>query len=421
MAWSRTCGGMDGTTFPAATTSRLIEYEGEPAFVTSVVDLTEQRAAEAEIQRQRETLHQSEKLAALGALLAGVAHELNNPLSVVVGYSSMMQELAQDDASRQRAARVHAAAERCARIVKTFLAMARSRPPEYGPVRLSEVAENALELAGYGLRTADIEIVREFPPELPQVWGDSDQLHQVMTNLIVNAQQALLQLAPPRRLWLRLRQEGDEVIIEVEDNGPGMPAEVRKRIFEPFFTTKPQGVGTGVGLSVCLGIVTAHGGRIDVDSRPGHGTRFAVVLPLPEAVPGPEPAATPIAALPVRGRVLVVDDEPEIAELVAEHLRRDGLTVEVVASGSKALLRLQAETFDVVVSDLRMPDLDGPALVAALRELHPELARRVVLITGDALGAEFNEAIREAELPVFEKPLDIAALRGEVRRLLVAA
>ena len=286
MASSRTCGGMDGTTFPAATTSRLIEYEGEPAFVTSVVDLTEQRAAEAEIQRQRETLHQSEKLAALGALLAGVAHELNNPLSVVVGYSSMLQELAQDDASRQRAARVHAAAERCARIVKTFLAMARSRPPEYGPVRLSEVAENALELAGYGLRTADIEIVREFPPELPPVWGDSDQLHQVMTNLIVNAQQALLQMAPPRRLWLRLRQEGGEVI----DRGRGQRPRHGRRGAEAHLRAvlhhqAAGGRAPGVGLSVCLGIVTAHGGRIEVDSRPGHGTRFAVVLPLPEAMP----------------------------------------------------------------------------------------------------------------------------------------
>jgi DNA-binding NtrC family response regulator len=135
----------------------------------------------------------------------------------------------------------------------------------------------------------------------------------------------------------------------------------------------------------------------------------------------PEPAAAPVAALPARGRVLVVDDEPDIAELVAEHLRRDGLTVEVVASGRKALMRLKAEAFDVVVSDLRMPDLDGTALVTALRELHPSLARRVVLITGDALGAEFNEVIRDAELQVFEKPLDIAALRGQVRRLLEAA
>ncbi len=412
---------LDGSTFPGATTSRLIEYEGQPAFVTSVVDLTERRAAEAEIRRQRELLHQSEKLAALGALLAGVAHELNNPLSVVVGYSSMLQELAQDEASRQRAARVHGAAERCARIVKTFLAMARSRPPQYGPVRLGEIAENALELAGYGLRTADIEIVREFDPELPAVWGDSDQLHQVLTNLIVNARQALLQAPAPRRLLLRLHAEGDRVVIEVEDNGPGIPEAVRQRVFEPFFTTKPQGVGTGVGLSVCLGIVTAHEGRIDLWSEPGRGTRFKVILPLPAVPPTIDAPMVPPVAGPARGRVLVVDDEAEIAELVAEHLRRDGLTVAVVASGSQALARLQSEPFDVVVSDLRMPDLDGPALVAALRQHHPELARRVVLITGDALGAEFNEAIRDAELAVFEKPLDIAALRGEVRRLLEAA
>jgi PAS domain S-box-containing protein len=412
---------MDGSTFPGATTSRLIEYEGEAAFVTSVVDLTERRAAEAEIQRQRESLHQNEKLAALGALLAGVAHELNNPLSVVVGYSSMMQELAQDEASRQRAARVHAAAERCARIVKTFLAMARSRPPQYGPVRLDEIAENALELAGYGLRTADIEIVRTFDPALPAVWGDSDQLHQVLTNLIVNAQQALLQAPAPRRLHLRLRAADGQAVIEVEDNGPGIPEAMRQRVFEPFFTTKPQGVGTGVGLSVCLGIVSAHEGRIDLWSEPGQGTRFSVVLPLPATLPVEEKAPAPALSGPARGRVLVVDDEAEIAELVAEHLRRDGLTVEVVASGSQALSRLQNEQFDVVVSDLRMPDLDGPALVAALRRQHPELARRVVLITGDALGAAFNETIRDAELAVFEKPLDLAALRGEVRRLLAAA
>ena len=210
--------------------------------------------------------------------------------------------------------------------------------------------------------------------------------------------------------------------IEVEDNGPGMAEEVRKRIFEPFFTTKPQGVGTGVGLSVSLGIVTAHGGRIEVRSAPGEGTCFAVLLPMPTAMPAAIEVETAASAAPaMRGRVLVVDDEPEIAELVAEHLRRDGLTVEVVASGRKALLRLQSEPFDVVVSDLRMPDLDGPSLVAALRQQHPELARRVVLITGDALGAELNEAIRDADLPILEKPLDIDALRGQVHRLLAAA
>ena len=210
--------------------------------------------------------------------------------------------------------------------------------------------------------------------------------------------------------------------IEFADQGCGMDEATLARIFEPFFTTKPQGVGTGVGLSVTLGIVTTHGGRIEVRSAPGQGTCFTVLLPLPAALPAPVEDVGAITAAPgLQGRVLVVDDEAEIAELVAEHLRRDGLTVEVVASGRKALLRLQSERFDVVVSDLRMPDLDGPSLVAALREHHPELARRVVLITGDALGAELNEAIRDADLPVLEKPLDIAALRGQVRRMLAAA
>ena len=413
----------DGTTFPAATTSQLIEYEGGPAFVTSVVDLTERKATEAEIQRQREVLHQHEKLTALGSLLAGVAHELNNPLSVVVGYSSMLRELAKDDGTRQRAERVHAAAERCARIVKTFLAMARSRPPQRGPVAINEVVEDALDLAGYGLRTADVEIVRELAADLPHVWGDSDQLHQVLTNLIVNAQQALLQAAPPRRLWLRTARQGDALQIEVEDNGPGIEEEVQKRIFEPFFTTKPQGVGTGVGLSVCHGIVAAHQGRITVASQLGRGTRFVVTLPLQHDMlaSDAEPVMAADAGPATTGRVLVVDDEKEIGELVADHLRRDGLTVEVVASGRLALSRLESRSFDIIVSDLRMPDLDGPALLQELRRRHPQLAKRLVLITGDALGAEVNEVIREANLPVFEKPLDLVALRGQVRRLMEAA
>jgi PAS domain S-box-containing protein len=344
----------DGTTFPGAVTSRLIDYEGAPAFVSAVIDLTERKAAEAEIQRQREALHQGEKLTALGALLAGVAHELNNPLSVVVGYSGMLRELAQDEATRERAERVHAAAERCAKIVKTFLAMARSRPPQRGQVAINQVVEAALDLATYGLRTADVAVTRDLAAGLPPVWGDGDQLHQVLTNLIVNAQQALLQRPAPRRLQLRSRCEGDVVTVEIEDNGPGMTEEVKKRIFEPFFSTKPHGTGTGIGLSVCHGIVTAHGGRILVRSQPGEGTLFLLELPAHGGAKATTPHATKAAPLPMRGRVLVVDDEPEIAELVAEHLRRDGLVVEVAASGRAALELLGHERFDLIVLVMRM-------------------------------------------------------------------
>ena len=245
--------------------------------MTTSVDLTALRAAQAEVARSREALHQSEKLTALGALLAGVAHELNNPLSVVVGYSSMLQEIGSDPAMAARAEKIHAAAERCARIVRTFLAMARARPPRREPVALGEVVMGALELAAYGLRSADVEVETRPAGRAAAVHGDADQLHQVVVNLVVNAQQALLARAAPRRLAIRAWAEGD---------GGGARGRRqrsrhgrrrwRSRAFEPFFTTKPQGVGTGVGLSVCHGIVAAHGGRIELDTARGEGARFRV-------------------------------------------------------------------------------------------------------------------------------------------------
>jgi nitrogen-specific signal transduction histidine kinase/CheY-like chemotaxis protein len=400
-------------------TARAITYEGETCAVLSYQDLTALKAAEAEIARQREALYQGEKLTALGSLLAGVAHELNNPLAVVAGYAEILRETAPDEATRSRALEVHEAAERCARIVKTFLAMARQRPPQLGPVALPGVIAAALELAAYGLRTAGVAVEVDIAPGLPRVWGDGDQLHQVLLNLIVNAQQALVQVQAPRRLAVRARHAGGEVVAEVEDNGPGMPPEVRKRIFEPFFTTKPQGVGTGIGLSICHGIVAAHGGRIEVETDEGAGTLVRVGLPtVPELR---SPSAEPASSLPAaRGRVLVVDDERAIAELVAVTLRRDGLEAETATSGRAALARLARGGIDLVVTDLRMPDLDGDRLVTALRATCPGLASRLVLITGDVLSAQTGETVRAAGLPVLEKPLDLAALRREVRRLLDA-
>ena len=252
----------DGSVFPAAITARPVEYEGEDAAVFGVVDLTEQKKAEAEIVRQREALHQSEKLNALGSLLANVAHELNNPLSVVLGYSTMLRDMAPDEATRQRAVKVHAGAERCARIVKTFLTMARRKPEAWTPVSVNQIIESALDVVGYGLRGADIAVDLDLASDLPAVSGDADQLNLVLMNLIVNAQHALQTRAPPRRLEIITRSQDGRVQIEVADNGPGIPADIAAHIFDPFFTTKPQGVGTGIGLSVCQGIVSAHRGEI---------------------------------------------------------------------------------------------------------------------------------------------------------------
>lgn len=411
----------NGRVFPVVFEARPIVYDGEACGVAAMQDVSELEAAEAEIRRQREALHQTEKLSALGTLLAGVAHELNNPLSVVVGYASLLREQTEDAAVRARAERIHTAAERCARIVKTFLAMARQKPPAWGVVRAEEVIEAALELAGYQLRSVGVEVERDFAPGLPAIWGDADQLHQVLTNLVVNAHQALLQVAPPRRLRLSVRRLGpDRVAITVEDNGPGMSEEVRQRIFEPFFTTKPQGVGTGVGLAVCHGIVGAHRGRIEVESAPGAGTRVRVVLPIAEAEgpAAPAPALESPERRPARARILVVDDEAEIAELVAERLRGRGFAVETAASGRAALDRLAREEADAIVTDLRMPEVDGPALLEEVRRRYPRLAGRIVIVTGDALSAEVGDLAREAGLPVLEKPLDLEVLEARLRDLL---
>jgi C4-dicarboxylate-specific signal transduction histidine kinase len=224
---------VDGIPVPVSVTSRQIFFQGEPAIVTAWADLTALRAAQAEAARSREALHQSEKLTALGALLAGVAHELNNPLSVVVGYSSMLREIPCDPAMTARAEKIHAAAERCARIVRTFLAMARARPPRREPVALGEVVLGALDLAGYGLRSADVEVKLDLPAGLAPVHGDADQLHQVVVNLVVNAQQALISRPSPRRLTISAWAEGGEAVLEIADNGPGMDPDVASRAFEP--------------------------------------------------------------------------------------------------------------------------------------------------------------------------------------------
>ena len=272
----------------------------------------------------------------------------------------------------------------------------------------------ALDLAGYGLRSADVDVTVELPSGLPPVNGDADQLHQVVVNLVVNAQQALLARANPRRLAVRAWTEGAEVVLEVADNGPGMEAEVAKRVFEPFFTTKPQGVGTGVGLSVCHGIVAAHGGRIELETARGKGARFRVRLPLAAGAEIARTAQPPVPA--AGGRVLVVDDEPEIAALLKERLGADGLTVATASSGRRALAALEKGGVDAVVSDLRMPDMDGAALADEIERRWPALNGRIVLITGDALGADPGGRLCARGLPIFEKPLDLAALTGELRR-----
>lgn len=397
----------------------LFDAEGRLTGYQSVGrDVTERRAAAEELERHRSALARSERLAAFGSLLAGVAHELNNPLSVVLTQVVLLHEQATDPEVLQRAERIRAAADRCARTVRSFLAIARSKPPSRGRVRLAEVVEATLELTAYGLRSSGVAVERVLPADLPDVWGDADQLGQVVMNLVVNAEQALRGRAGPRRLRIAASAADGTVALEVADNGPGIPADARSRVFDPFYTTKPAGSGTGLGLSICHSIVEGHGGGIEVDDAPGGGARFRVTLPVAGDAADPQRPDAPEAAFE-RGAVLVVDDEPEQAEGLAEALAAVAGRVDVAIGGIEALRLCGAAAYAVVVSDVRMPDLDGASLYRILRARG--FAGRTILVTDDTLDRSLERIVADGEVALLEKPFSPDDLRRAVSAALAQA
>jgi two-component system NtrC family sensor kinase len=405
----------DGSTLEVEVYGIPMLYQGKAHMLTISRDITEKKRAAEELIRQREMLHQREKLAALGSLLAGVAHELNNPLSVVVARAAILEER-DEPVTREAASKIRAAAERCARIVRTFLAMARQQQPERVPVAIGEVVSAALDITGYALKTSGVEVKLDLDEHAPPVLADADQLHQVFMNLIINAQQALQEHAPPRRLTLtsRFSPSANVIRITVADNGPGIPEAVRKRIFEPYFTTKPVGMGTGVGLAVCLGIVEAHGGTLTVQSGQGTGTIFTIVLPAGSLEAGGAAESKQPNARSGRRSALVVDDELGVRETLVEILTSSGHRVVAVASGREALERMGEERFDVVLTDIRMPDLDGRALFREIERRWPERASQVVFVSGDTLTSALRAFAAQSGRPVIEKPF----LPSEVRRVV---
>ncbi len=391
--------------------------DGAVEFLSAIVrDMTERKQTEAELRRQREVLYQTEKLATMGTVLAGVAHELNNPLTAVTGYANLLRQDLAGTPSATRAEHIAHAADRCASIVRNFLALARRHPPERQLVHLNDIARDAAELLAYHLRVDSIEVALELAEGLPVLWADPHQMHQVVVNLVTNARDELRKAPPPRRLTLRTRADAarGRVCFDVEDTGPGIPAEIRDRIFEPFFTTKPVGQGTGLGLSLCHGIVEGHGGTLSLVSEPGHGAIFRVELPVvtPPATTGKHAAE---AAPVVTGmRILVVDDERLVLQLLGEMLGADHHTVDTVGDGTQALERLRRTSYDLILSDVRMPYLDGPGLYRALERRLPDLCRRFVLMTGDVLSTEIQTFLEQTGVPGLSKPFD----RSEVRRVI---
>ncbi len=399
----------------------MLDHPMLAGFLVNSRDVSERRRIEDELARQQATRMQTDKLADMGTLLAGVAHELNNPLTVVTGYSSILRETLGDGPSRDRLDRIVSAAERCVRIVRNFLALARQHPPERRQVRPNQIVREAVELLAYPLRVDNVEVRLELADDLPTLWADPHQLHQVVVNLITNAHQAMHGTTSSRRLTIRTRFEAADsrVSLAVVDTGPGIPAEILGRIFEPFFTTKPVGQGTGLGLSLCHGIVASHGGSLRVDSKPGEGAVFTIELPVIAAPEGEakEPAVA-TRALPRGSRILVVDDEPDVAGVLADLLKAQHEQVETAADGRAALERVAQADYDLILCDVRMPGMDGPDLYRTLSATHPELLSRFVFLTGDTLNPESREFVQHTGAPCLSKPFDFDEVFRVVGRAL---
>ena len=375
---------------------------------------------------------QTEKMAALGQLVSGIAHELNNPLTSIMGYAQLLLGHGLPPARLSEARNVYHEAERARRIVKNLLYFARENKPERTRVDLNEIVERTLALRSYELKVENIMVECDLAPSLPQTMADPYQLQQVVLNLVVNAEQALLEGRGRGHVWIRtkhvIQSVGDRsehrILLEVSDDGPGIPPEIASRVFDPFFTSKPSGVGTGLGLSIVYGIVHQHGGEVTLESQPGTGTRFVVDLPV-VAAQAQDLAAAPPPSIGksetvVTGRVLVVEDEPTVAQLIVDVLGEEGDQVEAVLDSQEGLTRLSRGRYDLVICDLRMPRLDGPAFYEALVRAGSPVRNRILFITGDVLASRTTEFLESHGLPYLVKPFLVEELKLAVSRLLGA-
>src|SRR6266702_948118 len=346
----------------------------------------------------QEQLIQSEKLSAIGQLVSGVAHELNNPLAGISAFAHLLlTEKRFPPDQRTAAEMIYAEARRASRIVQNLLTFARQHKPERVSTLLNQVLDDTLELRGYELRVRGIEVARDYDENLPETLADAHQLQQVFLNLITNAEQAMEKgQRDKQRLIVRTRRMGAVIRIDVEDTGPGIPPNLLERIFNPFFTTKPTGSGTGLGLSISLGIVREHEGRIWAENAPQGGARFVIELPVvaPRAT-GDFPSTPLVQPVTDRLHVLVVDDEASVRVALQRYLSGRGHEVETTASGREALAR--------------MPDLSGEQLFGELKARDPSYAERVIFTTGQLVDDTVRNFLSSTGRPCVPKPFEFSA------------
>ena len=392
-----------------------------------VRDVSERKKLDDETRDLYHQLLQAEKMAALGQTISGVAHELNNPLATILSWAERLSQRPKlDEPVRRGIETILSESERAARIVRNLLTFARKRQTTRAMVDVNQVVRETLALRAYEQRVTNITVIDALAAGLPQVFADGHQIQQVLLNLVINAEQAMLS-ANGRgiivmRTWHDIHEEC--VILEINDDGPGVPEELQPKIFDPFFTTKEVGKGTGLGLTVAYAIVQEHGGRIRLESRPS-GASFYVELPVTGAKLPPAPASRaqagaaagvtrPVPSL-AGASILVVEDETALASAVTEALKDAGYVVDHAADGEEAIAKVKAQSFDLVICDLKMPRLDGQSFFRMLSSAVPSLSKRVIFVTGDVAESDAEAFLEESGCRWLAKPFRLGDLLRAVR------
>jgi len=384
-------------------------------------DVTERRRAEEERGQLEQKAQFASRLASVGELASGVAHEINNPLTAVIGYAHLLLERKDvPDDIRRDVEVINEGAQRVAGIIKKLLVFARQTRPERTYVDINEIISTTLELRAYSLQGNNVKVVLQFDPDLPMTVADPGQLQQVFLNLIINAETEVKLAHGGGKLAIKTEQVDNNIWVSFKDNGLGIAKENLERIFNPFFTTRKVGQGTGLGLSVCHGIATAHKGRIWAESQLGKGAKFIVELPIlteDKQLELPEPVVQKPGKV-TGARILVVDDEEVIRKFVSQMLIDEGHEVEAVDSAEGALGEIKSKEYQVIMLDIKMPGMSGIELYRHFQKESPSLADRVVFITGDVMGPSTMAFLSKTKVPYIIKPFDAKQLKAEINHVL---
>lgn len=389
-------------------------------FVYVIRDITREVKAREKEKALQQELNLTSRLASIGEVAAGIAHEINNPLTGVIGFAQMLAEMDVPEQMREAVDVIHDGARRTANIVQKLLTFARRNKPvkEYGDI--NAILKSTIEIRAYEMRNNNIEITTRFDPELPRTMANFGQLQQVFLNIIINAEQAIAAAQTQGKLVAKTEHGKGKIIISISDNGAGIVKENMNKLFDPFFTTKGDSGGTGLGLSISYGIIKEHNGKIKVKSQQGKGATFIIELPVVAQVSEPErkleqPSGKSIKPLSTDKKIIVIDDEPNICRVLYRLLSSAGYQVETISDAQLALSKLKDTNFDLILLDIKMPGMSGIEFYEKMQKIDPALPQKVICITGDIISTQNKIFMEKTSLPCVTKPFSVNELLLQVK------